>query len=60
MNQDTRYKGHDDEYIAIVDCIQLLRKDSLLKMSTYIIREAFAMCKMTVIDELSHEGQAQY
>ena len=60
MNQDTRSKGHDAEYMAYVDCVQLLRRDSKLRLSTYMIREAYAMCKTTVLDELGPDGQAQY
>ena len=60
MNQDTSSKGYDEEYVAYIDCVQLMRKDSLMKISTRIIKEAFAMCKMTVLDELSHEGQSSY
>ena len=29
-------------------------------MEKRVIREAFAMCKETVINELEHEGQAKY
>ena len=56
MNQDTRTKSHDAEYMTYVDCVQLLRKDSKLRLSVYVIREAYAMSKQTVLDELGPEG----
>ena len=56
MNQDTRTKSHDAEYMTFVDCLQLLRKDSKLRISQYLVREAFAMSKQTVLDELGPEG----
>jgi len=46
--------------MVYADCVQLLNKDSKLKLSKYFIKEAFALCKMTVIAELEPEGQLQY
>ena len=33
MNQDTKWKAYNAEYVAYVDCVQLLRNDSLLHLS---------------------------
>lgn len=60
LHKDTAHKAHDAEYMSYPDCVQLLRKDSKLRLSNYLIREAFAMCKTTVINELDPEGQRQY
>ena len=56
MNKDTKYKGHNEEYICYLDCVQMLREDSLLKLSNRMIGEAFSMSKMTVINEPEREG----
>ena len=60
MNKDTKYKGHNEEYICYLDCVQMLREDSLLKLSNRMIGEAFSMSKMTVINEPEREGQSSY
>ena len=39
---------------------QMFREDTPLKMSKFMLREAFALCKMTVINELDAAGELQY
>ena len=38
----------------------MLRDDSPLRLPGYVIREAFAMSKMTVVNELDAEGRLAY
>ena len=49
LHQDTEYKKHNEEFLVLVDLIQLFQKDSLLKVPYRLIKSAFAMSKMTVI-----------
>ena len=58
MNQDTEWKPYAHEYVCLQDCIQLLKIDSVYKLNKKVIRQAFAMCKQTVINEIDQEGQA--
>ena len=46
--------------MALIDCIQLFKEDSKLKLTKRLVKEAFAMSKMTVVAELEPEGQLQY
>ena len=60
LNQDTEWKPYAHEYICFQDCVQLLKIDSVYKLNKKVIRQAFALCKQTVINELDQEGQVQY
>ena len=59
-NQDTETKAHNAIYVGLVDCIQLLKVDTRLNVPKRMIRQAFAMCKMTVEKEHDSEGQLDY
>lgn len=56
LNQDTEWKPFAHEYICLEDCVQLLKYDSVYKLHKKVIRQAFAMCKQTVISELDLDG----
>ena len=60
LNLDTATKPHDADYLAFVDCEQLLRFDSKLQLRRRVIKEAFSMCKGTVANELDPEGMREY
>ena len=53
MNKDTQWKAFNEEHLCYIDCEQMLMRDSILHISRATVREAFAMCKMTVINEQS-------
>ncbi len=57
MHQGTVHKAYNEFFIVQQDLIQLFNKDSLLKVPKFIVRKAFAMSKMTVVQELEHDGR---
>ena len=38
----------------------MMHDHCMLKVSRYIVREAYALCKMTVVNELDQSGELQY
>ena len=53
-------KTYNADYMVYEDCERLLRDDCNIKETKYNIREAFALCKMTVVNETEHQGELQY
>ena len=44
-------KSHNCDYMVLEDCIKLFTKDKVLAIKPALIKVAFAMSKMTVIEE---------
>ena len=53
-------KTYNADYMVYEDCEKLMKVDCPLKISRYTVREAYALCKMTVISELEEKGIEQY
>ena len=53
-------KPYNADWVTYEDVEALCREDCPLRVSRYITREAYALCKMTVIDELGPQGEQQY
>ena len=49
-------KPYNANWMTYMDCETLMHEDCVLKVSRYTVREAFALSKMTVINELTSEG----
>ena len=60
MNQGKNGKPHNAEFMTVTECIQLMKFDSPLKLTRATIRQAFALCKMSVINELDKKSQVTY
>ena len=60
MNCGKDEKPLNADYMTLNECMILMREHCPLKLSKYLIREAFALCKMTVINEHSQAGTQQY
>ena len=46
--------------MTVQECLQLFKFDSPLKLTRGMIRQAFALCKMTIPSELEQKAQTQY
>ena len=46
--------------MSLVECELMMHDHCMLKVSRYIVREAYALCKMTVVNELELSGELQY
>jgi len=44
-------KKANEGLMLVEECIQLMAKDTLLKIPTIIVKKAFAMSQMTVLNE---------
>ena len=60
MNQGKNGKPHNAEFMTVTECIQLMKFDSPLKLTRATIRQAFALCKMSVVNELDKKSQVTY
>ena len=59
-NRGTDKKPHNADYMTYIDCEQLFRDDCPLMLSRFLLREAYSLCKMTVVNELDAQGDLQY
>ena len=55
-NRDYVLKPHNATWMIYEDCEQLFKRDSSFRMPKKVIREAYAMCKMTVVSEHDSKG----
>ena len=53
-------KKPNEDFMIREDCTQLLQDECLLKVPNDIVKQAFAMCKMTVTNETDPEGLKLY
>ena len=60
MNQGKNGKPHTADFMTVYECVQLMKYDSPLKLTRATIRQAFALCKMSVINELDKKSQVTY
>ena len=60
MNLGKGDKAYNADYMVYEDCLKLMREDCPLKISRYTVREAYALCKMTVTSETDEKGIEQY
>ena len=49
-----------DEDMSVHDCIKLFMKDSKLKVPSDMVKQAYSMSKMTVVNDVDAEGIKQY
>ena len=56
MNWGKNGKPHNADFMTVNECIQMLKFDTPLALTRAMIRQAFALCKMTVINELDSKG----
>ena len=57
MNWGVNGKPYNADFMTVNECISLFKFDSPLKLTRGIIRQAFALCKMTVINETDKKSQ---
>ena len=60
MNWGKNGKPFKADFMTVHECLQLLKFDSPLKLERAIIRQAFALCKMTVVNEFDSKAATQY
>ena len=56
-NRDDILKKYNADYMILEDCVDLLKFHCPLRVSRYLIREAYALSKMTVLAE--HDAKAE-
>jgi len=60
MNWGENGKPYNADFMTVHECLQLFKFDSPLALTRAMIRQAFALCKMTVVNELDKKSNAQY
>ena len=57
MNWGKNGKPYKADFMTVHECLQLLKFDSPLALERAVIRQAFALCKMTVINESDRKAE---
>ena len=60
MNQGKGDKAYNADYMTINECIQLFKLDCPMKLTKGMVKEAYALCKMTIVNEILSKSQDKY
>ena len=60
MNWGQNGKPYNCDFMTVHECIQLFKFDSPLALTRAMIRQAFALCKMTVVNETDKKASVSY
>ena len=60
MNQGQNGKPFDSQIVTVHEVLQLFKFDSPLALTRGMIRQAFSLCKMTIVNELDKKSTQTY
>ena len=60
MNQGKDGKPHNADFMTVLECYDLFKNDCPLNMPQLTIHHAFALCKMSIVNETDRKAHEQY